>query len=113
MRQSDLIDDTLSLPLQRVREALVQAREGTDDADTGQELAEFNRRVGELRDGVKLFLSQASDEHVYWVERSGKAGTILSLNAAPVDVAVHLRRRLLTDKFSSFQTPQLTSTIQS
>jgi len=77
-----------------VREALVQLRDETDDADTGQELAEFNRRVGELRDGVLLFLSQASQEHVYWVEKSGKASTILSLNAAPIDVAVHLRRRL-------------------
>ena len=94
VRNPGLIDDTLTLPLQRVREALVQVRDGTDDADTGQELAEFNRRVGELRDGVKLFLSQESEEHVYWVEKSGKAGTILSLNAAPVDVAVHLRRRL-------------------
>ena len=94
VRNPGLVDDTLTLSLQRVREALVQARDGIDDADTGQELAEFNRRVGELRDGVLLFLSQASDEHVYWVEKSGKAGTILSLNAAPVDVAVHLRRRL-------------------
>ena len=94
VRNAGLIDDTLTLPLQRVREALVQVRDDTDDADTGQELAEFNRRVGELREGVKLFLSQESDDHVYWVEKSGKAGTILSLNAAPVDVAVHLRRRL-------------------
>ena len=60
----------------------------------GRELAEFNRRVGELREGVLLFLSQASQEHVYWVEKSGKANTTLSLNAAPIDVAVHLRRRL-------------------
>ena len=47
-----------------------------------------------LRDGVLLFLSQASQEHVYWVEKSGKAKTTLSLNAAPIDVAVHLRRRM-------------------
>ena len=94
VRNTGLVDDTLTLPLQRVREVLAQARDGMDDADTGQELAEFNRRVGELRDGLLLFLSQASDEHVYWVEKSGKAGTSLSLNAAPVDVAVHLRRRL-------------------
>ena len=94
VRNAGLIDDTLTLPLQRVREALVQVRADTDDTDTGQELAEFNRRVGELREGVKLFLSQESDDHVYWVEKSGKAGRTLSLNAAPVDVAVHLRRRL-------------------
>ena len=94
VRRAELIDDSLTLPLQRVREALVQLRDETDDADTGQELAEFNRRVGELREGVLLFLSQASQEHVYWVEKSGKANTTLSLNAAPIDVAVHLRRRL-------------------
>ena len=94
VRLPGLVEDTLTLPLQRVRESLMQAREGTEDAETVQELAEFNRRVGELRDGVRLFLSQESDDHVYWVEKSGKAGTILSLNAAPVDVAVHLRRRL-------------------
>ena len=57
MRRAELIDDSLTLPLQRVREALVQLRDETDDADTGQELAEFNRRVGELREGVLLFLS--------------------------------------------------------
>ncbi len=65
-----------------------------DDSDTVQELAEFNRRIGELREAVLMFLSQSSNDHVYWVERSGKSNTILSLNAAPIDVAVHLRRRL-------------------
>ncbi|MEE2614568.1 MAG: helicase C-terminal domain-containing protein [Verrucomicrobiota bacterium] len=94
VRCAGLIDDSLTLPLQRVREVLSQVREETDDADTVQELAEFNRRIGELREAVLMFLSQASNDHVYWVEKSGKSNTILSLNAAPIDVAVHLRRRL-------------------
>ena len=94
VRKPGLVDDSLTRPLQRVRDVLLQACGCTDDAETVQELGEFIRRIGELRDGVLLFLSQASDEHVYWVEKSGKSGTILSLNAAPVDVALHLRRRL-------------------
>ena len=92
--RAELIGDSLTLPLQRVREALLQVREDMDDSDTAQELAEFNRRIGELREAVLMFLSQASKDHVYWVEKSGKANTILSLNAAPIDVAVNLRRRL-------------------
>jgi len=94
VRSAGLIDDSLTLPLQRVREVLLQVREEVDDSDTVQELAEFNRRIGELREAVLMFLSHASGDHVYWVEKSGKSNTILSLNAAPIDVAVHLRRRL-------------------
>jgi ATP-dependent DNA helicase DinG len=41
-----------------------------------------------------MFLSQSADDHVYWVERSGKAQRTIALNAAPVDVAGYLRRRL-------------------
>ena len=94
VRSAGLIDDSLTLPLQRVREVLSQVREDTEDKDTAQELAEFNRRIGELREAVLMFLSQSSNDHVYWIEKSGKFNTILSLNAAPIDVAVHLRRRL-------------------
>ena len=94
VRSAGLIDDSLTLPLQRVREVLLQVREEVDDSDTVQELAEFTRRIGELREAVLMFLSHASGDHVYWVEKSGKSNTILSLNAAPIDVAVHLRRRL-------------------
>ena len=94
VRSAGLIDDSLTLPLQRVREVLLQVREEVDDSDTVQEMAEFNRRIGELREAVLMFLSHASGDHVYWVEKSGKSNTILSLNAAPIDVAVHLRRRL-------------------
>ena len=94
VRSAGLIDDSLTLHLQRVREVLSQVREDTEDKDTAQELAEFNRRIGELREAVLMFLSQSSKDHVYWIEKSGKFNTILSLNAAPIDVAVHLRRRL-------------------
>ncbi len=94
VRSAGLIDDSLTLHLQRVREVLSQVREDTEDKDTAQELSEFNRRIGELREAVLMFLSQSSKDHVYWIEKSGKFNTILSLNAAPIDVAVHLRRRI-------------------
>src|SRR6185436_5534117 len=48
----------------------------------------------ELREKVALFLRHTSDDHVYWVERSGKTQKNLTLNAAPIDVADFLRRRL-------------------
>lgn len=66
----------------------------SEDSDVGSELLECNRRLGELRLEIAEFLGQTVDDHVYWVERSGKAQRSLSLNAAPVNVAAFLRRRL-------------------
>src|SRR6185436_6839317 len=58
----------------------------------------------ELREKVALFLRHTSDDHVYWVERSGKTQKNLTLNAAPVDVADYLRRRLFGSDTSIIMT---------
>jgi len=53
---------------------------------------------------VKEFLEQSQRDHVYWVERSGKAHKNLALNAAPVDVAEFLRHRLFESDTSIIMT---------
>ena len=94
IRQPDLVNDSVTLPIQRLREAVSELIKLTEDKDTGQELVECNRRLAELREEVAMFLSQSGEEYVYWVERSGKSQKSLALNAAPIDVAEFLRRRL-------------------
>ena len=94
IRRPDLVPDNVTLPIQRLREAVSELIKLTEDSDTGQELVECNRRLAELREEVAMFLSQSAADHVYWVERAGKAQRNLALNAAPVDVAEFLRRRL-------------------
>jgi len=49
-------------------------------------------------------LSQSAEDHVYWVERTGKTQRNLALNAAPVDVADYLRRRLFESDTSVIMT---------
>ena len=94
IRQPDLVQDNVTLPIQRLRESISELIKLTEDKDTGQELVECNRRLSELREEVAMFLSQSAEDHVYWVERAGKQQKNLALNAAPVDVADFLRRRL-------------------
>jgi ATP-dependent DNA helicase DinG len=94
IRRPDLVVDNVTLPIQRLREAVSELIKQTEDKDTGQELVECNRRLSELREEVAMFLSQSAEDHVYWVERAGKAQKSLALNAAPIDVAEFLRRRL-------------------
>jgi ATP-dependent DNA helicase DinG len=104
IRRAELVPDNVTLPIARLREAVSELIKTSEDKDIGQELVECNRRLAELRDEVKLFLEQGADEHVYWVERSGKAHKTISLNAAPIDVADFLRRRLFESDTSIVMT---------
>ena len=104
IRRPELAPDQLSLPIQRLRESVSEMIKGSDDKDTGQELVECNRRLAELREELITFLSQAAEDHVYWVERSSKAQRSLALNAAPVDVAAYLRQRLFESDTSIIMT---------
>jgi ATP-dependent DNA helicase DinG len=104
IRRAELVQDNVTLPIQRLREAVSELIKTSEDKDIGQELVECNRRLAELRDEVKLFLEQGADDHVYWVERSGKAHKAILLNAAPIDVADFLRRRLFESDTSIIMT---------
>ncbi len=104
IRRAELVKDNVTLPIQRLREAVGDLIKLSEDKDIGQELVECNRRLAELRDEVKAFLEQSAADHVYWVERSGKAHKNLALNAAPVDVAEFLRRRLFASDTSIIMT---------
>lgn len=104
IRRAELVQDNVTLPIQRLREAVSELIKTSEDKDIGQELMECNRRLAEVRDEVKLFLEQGADSHVYWVERAGKMGKNLSLNAAPIDVADFLRRKLFESDTSVVMT---------
>ena len=104
IRRAELVQDNVTLPIQRLREAVSEMIKTSEDSDMGSELLECNRRLGELRVEIAEFLGQTVEDHVYWVERSGKAHRALSLNAAPVDVAGFLRRRLFGSDTSIIMT---------
>ena len=94
IRQPELAEDALTLPIQRVRESVSEAIKTVEDKDTGEELMECNRRLEELKNGLGIFLGQRAEDYVYWVERTGRVQKNLALCAAPIDVADYLRSRL-------------------
>jgi len=104
IRRPDVVPDNLTLPIQRLREALADLIKSLDDEDAKQELAECNRRLSEVREQVAQFLSQKAEDYVYWVERAGKTQRLLTLNAAPIDVADYLRRRFFNSETSVIMT---------
>jgi ATP-dependent DNA helicase DinG len=110
VRQAELVPDNITLPLQRLRENIGQLVKASEDLDTGQELMECNRRLGELREELAVFLKHERPDHVYWVDRSGRSQRVLGLHAAPVDVAEFLRRRLFGSETSVIMTSATLST---
>jgi ATP-dependent DNA helicase DinG len=94
VRKPDIAPDTLNLPLARLLGKMNELIKGADDKELREELREWARRGVELRESLTAFLGQKLTDHVYWVERGGKAQTNVELHAAPVDVAPYLRRML-------------------
>ncbi|MEM7144956.1 MAG: helicase C-terminal domain-containing protein [Verrucomicrobiota bacterium] len=94
VRNAELVEDSLAAPLAEVEE---RVRELAEDQKADRDRIELDDLAGRLRDarlGVRAFLDQELEEHVYWVEKSGGAGRTLTLNAAPIDMAERLREVL-------------------
>ena len=73
---------------------------------------EANLRLGELCDQLVIFLKQGAEKHVYWVERAGKLGRNITLNAAPINVAEFLRKRLFGSETSVIMTSATLATVK-
>ncbi len=97
VRRPDLVPDNLTIPLTRVQAAVVAAVKEIDDDKLKSELQDLGRRIRDARRGVIDFLQQIPENHVYWVERTGKTAQSIALNAAPVDISSVLNRLLFAE----------------
>ena len=97
VRRPDFVPDIVTMPLTRVQTAVITAVKETDDEKLKSELQDLGRRIREARRGVIDFLQQTQENHVYWVERTGKTAQNIKLNAAPVDISSVLNRLLFKE----------------
>lgn len=104
VREVAFVDDQITGRLGALQARISEVVRKTDDDFLKSELQELGRRIGEAREGISIFLQQSAPEYVYWIERTGKAGQNISLNAAPIDVAPVLRRMLFRENCTSVMT---------
>lgn len=104
VREPDLVASPISGRLMALQARVAEVARQTDDEFLKAELQDLGKRLRDARDGVETFLAQTADEHVYWVEQTGKAAQFLSLNASPIDIAPSLRRMLFRKDCSSVMT---------
>jgi ATP-dependent DNA helicase DinG len=97
VRQPDFVEDTLTEPLMALQARIVTLVREQEDEILKGELQDLGRRVRDARAALATFLKLDADDHVYWIEQSGKTQRFHSLNAAPVDVAPYLRSLLFRE----------------
>lgn len=85
----------LNLPLKHLEDRLAKLFEVETNLSLKAELGDFRKRIGGFRNALTdaLLLTEAEDS-VYWVEKSGREGRVVSVNSAPLDVAPILREKL-------------------
>jgi ATP-dependent DNA helicase DinG len=97
VRRPDIVPDSITGRLISLQSRVGEVVKRQDDEMLKAELQELGRRLFEARRGIQIFLEQSAFNHVYWVERTGKIGQLLTLNAAPIDIAPALRQILFRD----------------
>jgi ATP-dependent DNA helicase DinG len=94
VRQEGICEPWLDGPLSRLVAAIDRVGAKMEEGPARDELLDQQGRVKTYQAGIRQFLSLAEEDHVYWLERGGRKGQIVSLRSAPLDVAPYLREQL-------------------
>jgi ATP-dependent DNA helicase DinG len=104
IREPEIVSNTLAEPLRNLWQEIDGLAGDVESETTRAELQDASRRLREMHGSVGNFLDQASDDSVYWVEKSDRDETQYSLHGAPVNVSERLRSLLFSGKKSIVMT---------
>lgn len=85
---------TLNKPLKVVVEVMDSILAKVEDGPLLDELKDHRARIHSYYSGVRRFIDLAEQDHVHWLEKSGRKGQIVTFRTAPIDVAPYLREEL-------------------
>ena len=95
VRNPDFVENTLAEPLRQLWTEVENCADALEkDSTTRSELMDGARRMREIHAGIRIFLDQEDDDSVYWVQKGGREGDLLSIHAAPIKVADRLRQMM-------------------
>lgn len=96
IRQEGFAEAWLDEPLQALHKSV---RTKADQLDEGRDRDELLEQAGKLKallTSLRQFLHVTDPEaQVYWVERTGRRSTIITLRTAPIDIAPFIRETIL------------------
>lgn len=96
VRAEGFAEPWLEGPLLALHKAVRTRADHHEDGRERDELLEQAGRIKSCQAGLSQFLAVAdADKFVYWVERTGRRQSIVTLRTAPIDVAPFIRDALL------------------
>ena len=111
VRAPEFVEDTVTAPLAGLQKRIVELVRTIEDEPTKSELQDLGRRIRDARAGIGQFLKQEVEDHVYWVERTGKTQQFYALNASPVDIAGYLNALLFREEQTCVMTSATLSVV--
>jgi ATP-dependent DNA helicase DinG len=95
VRSEGAAEPWLDEPLQKLIKAVGARADQLDEGQPRDELLEQRGRLKTYQTSLRQWLAVADEASVYWLERSGRRQTIVTLRTAPLDIAPYLRAELL------------------
>jgi ATP-dependent DNA helicase DinG len=93
-REEDWASADALPPLQNLHKALGDLVGRMEDGPPRDELQGARTQLASIIAGMRECLSLGDDGQVYWVERTGRRKSVVTLRSAPIDVAGPLREHL-------------------
>ena len=98
--QPDWCEGAVLGPLKAVVETMDSILSRIEDGPMHDEVKDHRSRIHSYYTGINRFIGLAEEDHVHWLEKSGRRGQNITLRTAPVDVAPYLREALFSKGIS-------------
>lgn len=96
--EEDWIDPILDGPMMALHKLLGDRINQMEDGPARDEITGMRQMVGSYASAIRNCISLSSEDHVYWLEKTGRKRDNIVLRSAPLDVADVLRERLFERK---------------
>ncbi|MBT5816098.1 MAG: ATP-dependent DNA helicase [Opitutales bacterium] len=98
--EQDWCEPTIVSPLKAVVEVVDSILAKVEDGAMHDELKDQRNRLHSSYAGIRRFIALAEEDHVHWLERSGRRNQIVTLRTAPIDIAPYLKEELFSKEIS-------------
>jgi len=95
VRSEGACEPWLDEPLQKLIKAIGTLADKLDEGQPRDELLDQRGRLKTYQTSLRQWLAVGDEGSVFWLERSGRRQTIVTLRTAPLDIAPYLREELL------------------
>jgi ATP-dependent DNA helicase DinG len=91
------LENTLDPLLLELCDDLRKMKSQAQNDDEENEISNYFRKLSAIRNTIDEFLNQKLDEHVYWIDFSGRGRRNITMSMSPIDMAEFFRQNVWGD----------------